>query len=341
MTAAASSLLDVVNLSVEFKLRHRGLVALDRLSFSIAAGEILGFVGESGAGKSLTGAAIMGLIEPPGRISGGSVRFDGRSIEKDAKPMRGRHIGMIFQDPLTSLNPLMRVGEQLVETITWHLGLSRSKAVARARALLDEVGIDASRIDAYPHEFSGGMRQRIVIALAIAAEPRLIIADEPTTALDVSIQAQILTLLVRLCKQNNAAMIIITHDMGVISQTTDRVAVLYSGRLVEEGRTADVIGNPRHPYTRGLMQATPNIAKVSVDTVLPQIEGSMPSLDELPSGCRFHPRCHEAMEVCKQLEPDFVNRVACHLFDDSASGCAGGGGGVGVGAGKSRLRRRA
>ncbi|MGB1357508.1 MAG: ABC transporter ATP-binding protein, partial [Candidatus Puniceispirillaceae bacterium] len=275
-------LLEVSDLSVEFPLRRQRLQALDRISFTLAAGEVLGFVGESGAGKSLTGAAIMGLLEPPGRITGGRIALAGERIDGRAETVRGRQIGMIFQDPLTSLNPLRTVGDQLVETIQLHLGMDSAAAMARAGELLDEVGIDRERIGAYPHEFSGGMRQRIVIALALAPEPRLIIADEPTTALDVSIQAQVLALLRRLCKERGAAVILITHDMGVIAETTDRVAVLYAGRLVETGRTAEVISAPRHPYTRGLMAATPNLDRVSVDTVLPQIPGSMPSLADLP-----------------------------------------------------------
>ncbi|MEK9935891.1 MAG: ABC transporter ATP-binding protein [Rhodobiaceae bacterium] len=308
-------LLDVSDLSVEFPQRRQRLQALDRISFTLEAGEVLGFVGESGAGKSLTGAAIMGLLEPPGRITGGRITLQGQRIDGRAETVRGRRIGMIFQDPLTSLNPLRTVGDQLVETIQLHLGMDAGAAAVRAGELLDEVGIDRSRIGAYPHEFSGGMRQRIVIALALAPEPELIIADEPTTALDVSIQAQVLVLLRRLCKERGAAVILITHDMGVIAETTDRVAVLYAGRLVETGRTAEVISAPRHPYTRGLMAATPNLDLVSVDTVLPQIPGSMPSLADLPPGCRFHPRCGDVMPVCRQTAAPFIDGVACHLYD--------------------------
>ena len=311
-------LLEVTDLSVEFPQRRQRLQALDRISFTLEAGEILGFVGESGAGKSLTGAAIMGLLESPGRITGGRIMLEGQRIEGDAEKVRGRRIGMIFQDPLTSLNPLRTVGDQLVETIQLHLGMDGTAAAARAGELLDEVGIDRGRIGAYPHEFSGGMRQRIVIALALAPEPKLIIADEPTTALDVSIQAQVLALLKSLCKERGAAVILITHDMGVIAETTDRVAVLYAGRLVETGRTTEVISAPRHPYTRGLMAATPNLDLVSVDTVLPQIPGSMPSLANLPPGCRFHPRCGDALPACRLTAPSFIDGVACHLYDQPA-----------------------
>ena len=313
-------LLEVTDLCVEFPQRRQRLQALDRISFTLEAGEVLGFVGESGAGKSLTGAAIMGLLEPPGQITGGRIALEGQRIDGDAQKVRGCRIGMIFQDPLTSLNPLRTVGDQLVETIQLHLGMDGTAAAARAGELLDEVGIDRDRIGAYPHEFSGGMRQRIVIALALAPEPKLIIADEPTTALDVSIQAQVLALLRSLCKDRGAAVILITHDMGVIAETTDRVAVLYAGRLVETGRTVDVISAPRHPYTRGLMAATPNLDLVSVDTVLPQIPGNMPSLADLPPGCRFHPRCGDAMPVCRQAAASFIDGVACHLYDQPAQG---------------------
>ena len=318
-------LLEVQGLSVEFPQRRQKLQALDSISFSLDAGEVLGFVGESGAGKSLTGAAIMGLLEPPGHISAGRILLEGEPIEGNASAVRGSKIGMIFQDPLTSLNPLRTVGDQLVETIRFHLGLSQDAAFDRACSLLEEVGIEPARASAFPHEFSGGMRQRIVIALALAPEPKLIIADEPTTALDVSIQAQVLSLLRRVCKERGASVILITHDMGVIAETTDRVAVLYAGRMVENGLTQDVINNPRHPYTKGLMASTPNLDHVSFETVLPQIQGSMPGLAHLPSGCRFHPRCGDVMTTCRKVTPDFINGVACHLFDDNSTGGANNG----------------
>ena len=314
-----NQILDVQDLSVEFPQRRQNLQALDSISFTLNAGEVLGFVGESGAGKSLTGAAIMGLLEPPGRISGGRILLEGEPIQNDASEVRGRKIGMIFQDPLTSLNPLRTIGDQLVETIRFHLGMSQDAALTRANDLLEEVGIEPARASAFPHEFSGGMRQRIVIALALAPEPKLIIADEPTTALDVSIQAQVLSLLRKLCKDRGASVILITHDMGVIAETTDRVAVLYAGRMVENGLTEAVISNPRHPYTKGLMASTPNLDQVSFETILPQIPGSMPGLAHLPDGCRFHPRCKEAMSFCKQVTPDFKNGVSCHLFDEAVA----------------------
>jgi peptide/nickel transport system ATP-binding protein len=257
-------LLEVKDLVVEFPTRRGVLRAVDQVSFSLKPGEVLGLVGESGAGKSLTGAAIIRLLEPPGRIAGGEVRLKGERIDQldiDAmRRVRGRRIGMVFQDPLTSLNPLYTVGQQLIETIRTHLPLTGVEARQRAIDLLVEVGIPAAahRLDGYPHEFSGGMRQRVVIALALAAEPELVIADEPTTALDVSVQAQIIQVLKRLCREKNTAVILITHDMGVIAETADRVAVMYAGRIVEIGPVREVIKTPRHPYTRGLMGSIPD-----------------------------------------------------------------------------------
>src|SRR5690348_4872560 len=258
-------MLDVRNLRVEFPTRRGTLTALDGISFSIAPGEVLGVVGESGAGKSITGMAIIGLLEPPGRIAGGEVRLEGRRIDnlpqEELRKLRGRKIGVIFQDPLTSLNPLYTIGRQLEETILTHLPMARADARARAVALLKEVGIPApeARYEHYPHQFSGGMRQRVVIALALAAEPKLLIADEPTTALDVSIQAQIIALLKRLARERGTAVLLITHDMGVIAETAQRVAVMYAGRLVELGPVREVIHSPRHPYTAGLMSSIPKI----------------------------------------------------------------------------------
>ncbi len=281
----------------------------------------MGVVGESGAGKSITGAAIIGLIDPPGRIAGGEIRLDGRRIDNlppgQMRKVRGREIGAVFQDPLTSLNPLYTVGRQLVETIRTHLPLGESEARARAVALLEEVGIPAAdrRIDHYPHQFSGGMRQRVVIALALAAQPKLIIADEPTTALDVSIQAQIIQLLKRLCRDHHTAVMLVTHDMGVIAETADRVAVMYAGRIVEVGPVADVIHRPRHPYTVGLMGSIPSIG-ATVER-LAQIDGTMPRLDAVPGGCAFHPRCPRAIDRCRAERPELVavdgTSAACWL----------------------------
>ena len=321
------NLLQVKNLVVEFPSRHGTLRAIDDISFDIAPGEILGVVGESGAGKSLTGAAIIGLLEPPGRIAGGQILLEGQRIDNlgfDAmRHIRGRRIGAIFQDPLTSLNPLNTVGAQLTETILAHLPVSRKEAKERAISLLQDTGIPAAaeRLDHYPHQFSGGMRQRVVIALALAAEPKLIVADEPTTALDVSIQAQIILLLKNICKQRGAAVMLITHDMGVIAETCDRVAVLYAGRVAEIGPVHEVINHPAHPYTVGLMGAIPDITQ-EVER-LSQIDGAMPRLNAIPPGCAFNPRCPKTFGKCKSQRPDLMNagatRAACWLHAGSAA----------------------
>jgi peptide/nickel transport system ATP-binding protein len=310
-------LLEIDQLSVSLQKRKQTLKAVDNLSLKIYSGEILGLVGESGAGKSMTGSAILGLIDPPLFISSGKIIFEGERIDQNTKNIRGSKISMIFQDPLVSLNPLRRIGDQLVETIITHFDVSKTQAFERAKSLLEEVGIDPSRINAYPHTFSGGMRQRVVIALALAPEPALIIADEPTTALDVSVQAQILNLLKKLAKERGTAIILITHDMGVIAETTDRVAVLYSGRLAEIGKTADVLKDPKHPYTKGLVASTPRIDANSLLEKLFQIPGAMPDLDNIPEGCPFHPRCDFADAQCRKEQPPlFQNRSACWLSKD-------------------------
>jgi len=315
------ALLAVKDLRVEFPTRTGTLVAVDGVSLTIVPGEVLGVVGESGAGKSLTGAAVIGLIDPPGRIGAGEVWLGGRRIDnlpaEGLRRVRGREIGAVFQDPLTSLNPLYTIGRQLTETIMTHLKLSSSAARQRALDLLAEVGIPAPRrrFDHYPHQFSGGMRQRVVIALALAANPKLIIADEPTTALDVSIQAQIIALLKRLCRDHGTAVMLITHDMGVIAETADRVAVMYAGRIAEIGPVADVIHRPQHPYTQGLMGSIPSI--VAEREELAQIEGSMPRLTSIPVGCAFHPRCPHAFDRCRRERPELMpagaTRAACWL----------------------------
>ncbi len=325
-TPAESNLLEVRNLRVDFQTRRGTLIAVDDVSFEIKAGEVLGVVGESGAGKSLTGAAIIGLLEPPGRISGGEVRLAGKRIDNLAqeqiRQIRGREIGMVFQDPLTSLNPLFRVGEQLIETLQTHADLDEKSARKQAIDWLTEVGIPSPevRIDQYPHQFSGGMRQRVVIALALCANPKLIIADEPTTALDVSIQAQIISVLKRLCREYGTAVMLITHDMGVIAETADRVAVMYVGRLVEIGEARKVIQNAKHPYTLGLMGSIPTIGYTEEE--LRQIHGSMPRLAEIPEGCAFNPRCPNVSDRCRknrpELQPVDESSVACWLFEDSA-----------------------
>ena len=319
-------LLEVRNLRVEFPTRHGTLLALDDISFDIAPGEILGVVGESGAGKSLTGASIIGLLDPPGRIAAGEIRLEGQRIDnlpyEQMRRIRGRKIGAIFQDPLTSLNPLYTVGRQLVETILTHLPMSAAQARARAIELLKQTGIPAAeqRIDHYPHQFSGGMRQRVVIALALAAAPKLIVADEPTTALDVSIQAQIISLLKTVCREQGAAVMLVTHDMGVIAETCDRVAVMYAGRVAEIGPVHEVIHRPAHPYTAGLMGSIP--AMDEDRERLLQIDGAMPRLNAIPHGCAFNPRCTRAVQRCRSERPELMDagatRAACWLHSAGA-----------------------
>ncbi len=332
------ALLSVKNLRVEFPTRRGTMLALDDVSFDIAPGEILGVVGESGAGKSLTGAAIIGLLEPPGRVAGGEIRLAGQRIDnlphEAMRKIRGRRIGAIFQDPLTSLNPLYTVGRQIMETIQVHLQVDAAEARQRAIQLLTDTGIPApeQRIDQYPHQFSGGMRQRVVIALALAAQPELIVADEPTTALDVSIQAQIIALLKKLTRgevseaadptHRGAAVMLITHDMGVIAEACDRVAVMYAGRVVEIGPVAEVIHHPAHPYTMGLMGSIPSMT--SERERLMQIDGAMPRLNAIPAGCAFNPRCPQAFDRCRVERPDLLTagatRAACWLHVDPAQG---------------------
>jgi peptide/nickel transport system ATP-binding protein len=317
-------LLQVRDLEVAFPTRRGRLVAVDGVSFDIAPGEVLGVVGESGAGKSMTGAAIIGLIEPPGHISGGEIRLDGQRIDnlphEEMRKVRGRRIGMVFQDPLTSLNPLYTIGDQIIETIRTHFPIPEVEARARAIELLGEVGLPAPerRLDAYPHQFSGGMRQRVVLALALAASPVLVIADEPTTALDVSVQAQIIALLKRTCAEHGAAVMLITHDMGVIAETADRVAVMYAGRIVEIGPVRDVIMSAAHPYTQGLMASIPSLTFEGER--LHQIEGSMPRLDAIPPGCPFNSRCPSAFERCVRERPDLMpagtTSAACWLVEE-------------------------
>lgn len=319
------NVLEVRHLRVEFPTRRGTLVAVDDVSFSIGRGQVLGVVGESGAGKSITGSAIIGLIEPPGRVAAGEILLAGQRIddlsEEALRRIRGSRIGMVFQDPLTSLDPLYTIGAQLVETIETHTGRRGAAARQRAIELLTDVGIPApeTRIDNYPHQFSGGMRQRVVVALALAADPELIIADEPTTALDVSVQAQVISLLKRLCRERGTAIMLITHDMGVIAEAADHVAVMYSGRIVEIGKVRDVVKNPLHPYTIGLMGSIPRLTTDA--SRLMQINGSMPRLTAIPSGCAFHPRCPKAFEPCAKRRPKLIahgpSSVACWLHEDA------------------------
>jgi peptide/nickel transport system ATP-binding protein len=320
------SLLQVKNLRVEFPTRRGTLVALDDVSFEIAPGEVLGVVGESGAGKSMTGAAIIGLLEPPGRIASGQILLEGQRIDnlpyEKMRRIRGRQIGAIFQDPLTTLNPLYTIGRQLVETITTHLPVGPGEAREKAIGWLELVGIPAARerIDSYPHEFSGGMRQRVVIALALCAEPKLIVADEPTTALDVSIQAQVIAMLKTLAREKGTAMMLVTHDMGVIAETADRVAVMYAGRISEIGPVRQLVRHARHPYSQGLMGSIPPLDR-RVER-LAQIDGAMPRLSAIPRGCAFNPRCPKVFDRCYVDRPGLMDagttRAACWLYAEGA-----------------------
>ena len=320
-------LLSVRDVQVDFATRHGPLRAIDGVSFDVYRGEVLGIVGESGAGKSLTGQSIVGLLEPPGRLAGGEIHLAGERIDtlkpRQMQAIRGARIGMVFQDPLTSLNPLYRVGDQLVETIQTHQPLSRPDAEAKAVALLEEVGLPAAseRMAAYPHQLSGGMRQRIVIALALCADPELVIADEPTTALDVSVQAQVINVLKRACAERGASVILITHDMGVIVTMADRVAVMYAGRIAEIGPVGDVLRKPRHPYTIGLMGTIPSLTDDAA--ALAQIPGSMPRLTAMPQGCAFHPRCQHMFARCVVERPALIStgasEAACWIWDETES----------------------
>jgi peptide/nickel transport system ATP-binding protein len=314
------ALLQLNNLEVRFPLRSGELTALRDVSFSIDRGERLGIVGESGAGKSVAAFSILNLISRPGYIAGGEILFDGQDIvkmsEKELTAIRGNRITMIFQDPMMTLNPVLTIGTQMIECLRTHRGMSDKEALKVAVDKLEKVRIPSARarIDQYPHELSGGMRQRVVIAIALLTQPDLIIADEPTTALDVTIQAEIMALLLELCELENLALILITHDLGVVSQVTQRTIVMYAGRIIEEGPTRQIITQPRHPYTEGLIHALPENS-ISGQR-LNQIPGSMPSLAEIPSGCSFHPRCEKSMPVCLTQIPDFSgsehSRVACH-----------------------------
>ena len=323
-------LLELRDLVVEFPTRRGTLRALDRVSLTIEPGEVLGVVGESGAGKSLTGAAIIGLLPAPGRIAGGEILLDGHRLDRlpeaQMQRIRGKQIGAVFQDPLTTLNPLLTVGHQLAETMQAHLPLSDAEARTRAVRWLQEVGIPAAaeRAGSYPHQFSGGMRQRVVIALALCAEPRLVIADEPTTALDVSIQAQVIALLKRLTREHGTAVMLVTHDMGVIAEAADHVAVMYAGRIVEVGPVGDVVRRPSHPYTEGLMGSIPLLDR-RVGR-LRQIEGTMPRLGAVPPGCPYHPRCPRVFGRCGVERPELMaartTSAACWLHDPASQPAA-------------------
>ncbi|WP_027351786.1 ABC transporter ATP-binding protein [Halotalea alkalilenta] len=321
-------LLEVEGLDVRFALRQGEVQALRDVSFSLERGERLGIVGESGAGKSVAAFALLNLISRPGFIHAGSIRFDNEELtrysERQWRRTRGNRISMIFQDPMMTLNPVLTIGAQMIECLRAHRRISTSEARKLSLARLRQVQIPSpeQRLDQYPHELSGGMRQRIVIAIALLLDPDLIVADEPTTALDVTIQAEIMALLLELCERHNVGLILITHDLGVVSQVTQRMLVMYAGRVIESGPTREIINDPQHPYTQGLINALPQMTPPGQR--LNQIRGSMPSLAHIPSGCAFHPRCDFAQlpdgsprPGCRAQVPPFVDsgncRVACHM----------------------------
>ena len=304
------ALLEVDNLQVEFSTERGIARAIDGVSFSVNAGETLGIVGESGCGKSVTSLSIMGLIpRPPGEIVGGEIRFNGQDLtqlsDKAYRKLRGSEISMIFQEPMTALNPVFTIGNQIIDVLRRHKGLTRKQARSRAIDMLAEVGIPApdKRVDEYPHQLSGGMRQRVMIAMALSCDPKLLIADEPTTALDVTIQAQVLELIKKLAADHGTAVILITHDLGVVAETCDRAAVMYCGKIIEQGPVDSLFNQPRHPYTAGLLASVPRIRPDRLER-LPTIPGIVPDLLDLPQGCRFRDRCGQALERCGSFDPE-------------------------------------
>jgi peptide/nickel transport system ATP-binding protein len=322
-----SHLLEVIDLEVKFALRFGELTAINGVSFTLDKGERLGIVGESGAGKSVTGFAIINLLSKPGYISRGKILFEGRELnrlpEEEMRKIRGNSIGMIFQDPMMTLNPVLTISTQMVETVLAHQNISKADAMDLALEKLKKVHIPspAKRLHQYPHECSGGMRQRIVVAIALLTNPSLIIADEPSTALDVTIQAEIMDLLLELCETEDMSLILITHDLAVVSQVTEKIAVMYAGKIVETGTTEAVIHDPKHPYTQGLIKALPG--SLQPGTRLNQIPGMMPTLTDIPPGCAFHPRCTISDTVCQMEVPalisidDYDRMAACHMVQKS------------------------
>jgi oligopeptide/dipeptide ABC transporter ATP-binding protein len=320
-------LLEVRDLKTHFETARGVARAVDGVSFSLEAGRTLGIVGESGCGKSVTSFSIMRLVSPPGRVVGGEILFEGRDLlglsEEEMRQVRGNDIAMIFQDPMTSLNPVFTVGDQIAEAVQLHQGLSRKAAWGRAMEMMSLVAIPdpPRRAGSYPHEMSGGMRQRVMIAMALSCTPKLLIADEPTTALDVTIQAQILQLLARLQREMNLGLLLITHDLGVVAEVCDEVAVMYAGQVVEQGGVRQIFKEPRHPYTQGLLNSVPRLSREGeTQGRLESIEGTVPSLFDLPEGCRFSPRCPYRIPMCNEPGLPLYNTgqghdARCTLYD--------------------------
>jgi peptide/nickel transport system ATP-binding protein len=323
------ALLEVNKLRTTFFTADGSVDAVDNVSFNVRRGEAVALVGESGCGKSVTAMSIMRLVAVPGKITGGEIRFKGRDLasisERDMRKVRGNDIAMVFQEPMTSLNPVFRIGAQVAEAIRIHRDVSKKEAWKLAAEMLDLVSIPdpVKRLDDYPHQLSGGMRQRVMIAMALSCDPELLIADEPTTALDVTIQAQIMELLASLQKRLGLAVLLITHDLGVVAEFCERVIVMYTGRVVEEAPVLDLFARPAHPYTRGLLKSLPSVTKASATARLPTIAGMVPPLTALPSGCKFNPRCPDVMEICYGREPALMpvgpaQTARCYLHGDQA-----------------------
>jgi oligopeptide/dipeptide ABC transporter ATP-binding protein len=325
----AEALLEVKNLRTSFFSEGGAVHAVDNVSFNVKRGEAVALVGESGCGKSVTAMSIMRLVASPGKITAGEVHFKGKDLaslsERDMRKVRGNDIAMVFQEPMTSLNPVFKIGSQVAEAIRIHQKLSKKEAWAKAGEMLNLVSIPdpVKRLDDYPHQLSGGMRQRVMIAMALSCNPELLIADEPTTALDVTIQAQIMELLAGLQEKLGLAILLITHDLGVVAEFCERVIVMYTGRVVEEAPVRDLFADPAHPYTRGLLRSLPGVSSGTAAKRLPTIAGMVPSLNALPSGCKFNPRCPDVMEICYGNEPALMvvgegHSARCYLHGDEA-----------------------
>jgi len=324
----SETLLEVKNLRTSFPTEEGLVHAVDNVSFNVHRGEALALVGESGCGKSVTAMSVMRLVASPGRITGGEIRYKGKNLaelsEHDMRKVRGNDIAMVFQEPMTSLNPVFKIGAQVAEAIRIHRKVSKKEAWKQAGQMLELVSIPdpVKRLDDYPHQLSGGMRQRVMIAMALSCDPELLIADEPTTALDVTIQAQIMELLASLQQRLGLAILLITHDLGVVAEFCERVVVMYTGRVVEEAPVDQLFANPGHPYTRGLLASLPSVTKVGA-TRLPTIKGMVPPINRLPNACKFNPRCPDVMDICLTHEPALMaagpSQVArCYLHGDVA-----------------------